>query len=69
MILPVSVNMPNPVFQATVSVKRDYIAFRELGRVSITLTNTGQIDSQNTISLVFIYNEDNPGYCRNNQNN
>jgi hypothetical protein len=59
MILPFSVNMPNPVFEATVSVKRDYVAFRELGRVSITLTNTGQIDSQNTISLVFIYNEDN----------
>ncbi len=57
--LPISINMPNAVFEAKVEVKLDYVAFRELGRVRITLTNTGQVASQNTIALIFVYLEDN----------
>jgi hypothetical protein len=57
--LPISINMPNAVFEVEVEVKLDYITFRELGRVRITLSNTGQIASQNTIALVFVYLEDN----------
>ncbi len=58
-ILPVLIDMPNPDFEVTVDVKADYVAFRELGRISITLKNTGKIISQDTIALVFVYIEDN----------
>ena len=57
--LPISINMPNAVFEVKVDVKLDYITFRELGRVRITLTNTGQVASQNTMALIFVYLEDN----------
>jgi len=57
--LPISIDIPNAVFEAEVEVKLDYIVFRELGRVRITLKNTGQVVSQNTIALVFVYLDDN----------
>ena len=49
--------MPNPVFQTDVDVSLDYVAFHELGRVSITLKNTGQVESRNTKAIVFVYLE------------
>lgn len=58
-ILSISIDMPNPVFEVIVDVKVDYVNFRELGRININLTNTGQISSQNTTSLIFVYVEDN----------
>lgn len=58
-VIPVSIDIPNPVFQAAIDVTVDYVAFHELGRVSITLSNTGQITSRETIALVFVYLEDN----------
>lgn len=61
-ILPVLIDMPNPDFEVTVDVKADYVAFRELGRISITLKNTGQIISQDTIALVFVFIEDNTNF-------
>jgi len=57
MTLSIIIDMPNSILEATINVKADYITFRELGRISITLSNTGQIASQNTIALVFIYVE------------
>lgn len=58
-VIPVSIDVPNPVFQAAIDVTVNYVAFHELGRVSITLSNTGQVVSRETIALVFVYLEDN----------
>lgn len=58
-VIQVAIDAPNPVFQAAIDVTVDYVAFHELGRISITLSNTGQITSRETMALVFVYLEDN----------
>ena len=58
-VVPVSIDMPNPVFQASVSVQTHLEPLNEYGSVSITLANTGEVVSQDTIALAFTYMEEN----------
>lgn len=58
-VVPLSIDMPNPVFHASVKPKADLELFNEYGTVSIDVSNTGNLASKNTVAIVFVYLEDN----------
>jgi hypothetical protein len=55
--LSLDVDMPNPDFQVTAGVSTTLGLGGEYGHVNIELANTGEIASQDTIALVFVYLE------------
>lgn len=56
--VPVSINMPNPIFQISLEVSAHYELFNEYGSVQVTLANVGEVVSQDTIVLILVYLED-----------
>lgn len=57
--VPVSIDMPNPVFQVSANFKANTELFNEYGSGTIEITNTGELVSQDTIAIIFVYTEDN----------
>jgi len=52
------VDMPNPIFEVSVSCNSHLDFFDEVGDMSITLTNRGTVSSRSTSVLVIVYKED-----------
>jgi hypothetical protein len=52
------VDMPNPIFDVTIGCKTGLDWFDEVGDISVTLTNRGDVDSRSTSVLVIVYKED-----------
>lgn len=59
MNVPLSINMPNPVFQVSAEISTSLELFNEYGNLKITVANTGQLVSKDTVAIVFVYSEDN----------
>lgn len=59
------IDMPNPIFETSVRAWHhlSIIPPDEIGDVEVTLTNMGDVDSQDTIALIFVYLEENPTQC------
>lgn len=55
--VPVSINMPNPIFQISLEVADHLELLNEYGSVEATLTNVGDVVSQDTIVLILVYLE------------
>jgi len=55
--VPVSIDMPNPSFQISLEVATHLELFNEYGSVEVTLTNVGDVVSQDTIVLILVYLE------------
>ncbi len=52
------VDMPNPIFEVTIGCKTGLNWFDEVGDISVTLTNRGDVASSSTSVLVIVYKED-----------
>jgi hypothetical protein len=52
------VDMPNPIFDVTIGCKTGLDWFDEVGDISVTLTNRGDVASRSTSVLVIVYKED-----------
>jgi hypothetical protein len=55
-----TIDMPNPSFVVTADVedRYDWLSLEEKGRVTVTLTNMGELPSEGTIAVVFVYRMD-----------
>lgn len=53
-----SIDMPNPSFVTTASTTRKYGLLDQRMNVKVTLKNMGDVNSQNTTALVFVYHGD-----------
>jgi hypothetical protein len=53
-----TVDMPNPSFTVTARVDSWLSLFDEKGKVTVTLTNMGDLPSEGTIAVVFVYRMD-----------
>ncbi len=58
--ITMDIDVPNPEFQVSIDAYSyyDYFALEEKGYISVTLTNTGEVDSSGTAVLVLLYNSD-----------
>ncbi|MCW4035341.1 MAG: hypothetical protein NWF03_08265 [Candidatus Bathyarchaeota archaeon] len=52
------VDMPNPIFEVTVSCDTGWTLFDEYGDLTVTLTNRGNVASSSTCVLVIVHTED-----------
>lgn len=55
--VPLAIDMPNPSFVVTAKVDT-WWWFDEKGRVTVTLANMGELPSEGTIAVVFVYRMD-----------
>jgi len=58
-LISLTVDMPNPVFLAGMKVwtHQEWI-FDQVGDVEVTLANAGEVSSQNTMAVLFVYFDD-----------
>lgn len=58
--IPLTIDMPNPSFVVTAELNSwyDWLHLDEKGRVIVTLTNMGELPSEGTIAVVFVYRMD-----------
>jgi hypothetical protein len=53
------IDMPNPIFDVTVNCTTGWL-FEQYGEITVSLTNRGDIASDNTRVLILVYNEHDP---------